>query len=217
VAVATFELIRPLTLLNLQLLRTLEHPKGSLFETGYSDKLSKYKFLRTLTDLIARPVMPNDEKTDYLTTQAVADFLSIHNKTSIDGIIFPSVQSPSKGRNIVLFHKASLVEKREFPEGTNIFCQSNSLSDDQTVPDFHVFEELPEPSRAEKVSPIHYWNDVFHFHPHLAWKQAETREATLRVNVDKISIHQIKDVGFNVQEFDVKRTQTTKHGRSEPL
>lgn len=212
VAMATFELIRPLNLLNLQLLQKLEHPKGSLFDPGYSHKLTKYKFLRTLTDLISRPVMPHDENSDYLTTQAVADFLSMYNKTNVDGIIFPSVQSPDKGRNIVLFHKASLVEKRELPRGTDIYCQSTSFEDDQWLFDFHVLESLPEELQDEKPTPIH-WLEAFDSHPHyFQRKQIKSRDPTLRVNTGTVMVHQIEAASFSVKTYSVERTQTSKSG-----
>jgi hypothetical protein len=216
VAIATFELIRPLNLLNLQLLQRLEHPQGSLFEPGYSNKLSRFQFLRTLTDLIARPVMPQDESTDYLSTQAVADFLSMNGKTSVDGIIFPSVQIPSVGRNIVLFHRSSLVEKRELPKGTNIYCQSTSLEDNQWVPEFHVFEELPDESKDDSATPIH-WTGIFPGYHEFRPDQAETREPALRAKIEKISVHQIKAASFTEQRFNVGRTQTKRDRRFELL
>lgn len=212
VAIATFELIRPLNLLNLPLLQRLEHPEGSLFEPGYSSKLGRFEFLRALTDLIARPVMPQDESTDYLTTQAVADFLSMNGKTTVDGIIFPSVQSPSEGRNIVLFHKSSLVEKRKLPKGTDIYCQSTSFEDDQWVQEFHVFEELPEQSKDDSPTSMHSVG-LFPVHHGFPPGQVETREPTLRVKIEELSVHQIKAASFTEQRFDVERTQTTKDKR----
>lgn len=214
VAIATFELIRPLNLLNLPLLQRLEHPEGSLFEPGYSNKLGRFDFLRALTDLIARPVMPQDESTDYLTTQAVADFLSMNGKTTVDGIIFPSVQSPSEGRNIVLFHKSSLVEKRKLPKGTDIYCQSTSFEDDQWVPEFHVFEELPEKPKDDSLTSLHSVG-LFPLQHGFPPDQVETREPTLRVKIEELSVHQIKAASFTAQKFDVGRSQTTKDRRFE--
>ncbi|MGQ7274924.1 RES domain-containing protein [Marinobacter sp. V034] len=214
VAIATFELIRPLKLLNLPLLQRLEHPEGSLFEPGYSNKLARFEFLRTLTDMIARPVMPQDESTDYLTTQAVADFLSMNGKTTVDGIIFPSVQSPSEGRNIVLFHKSSLVEKRELPKGTSVRCQSTSWEDERWVPEFHVYEELPEEPKDDSPTPMHL-TGIFPSYHAFPPDKAETREPTLRAKIEKLSVHQIKAASFTAQRFDVGRTQTTKNPKLE--
>lgn len=214
VAIATFELIRPLNLLNLPLLQRLEHPEGSLFEPGYSNKLARFEFLRALTDLIARPVMPQDESTDYLTTQAVADFLSMNGKTNVDGIIFPSVQSPSEGRNIVLFHKSSLVEKRKLPKGTDIYCQSRSFEDNQWVTEFHVFEELPEQSKDDTPNSIHSFG-LFPVHHGFPTDRVETREPTLRVKMEELSVHQIKAASFTKQRFDVERTKTIRDKRFE--
>jgi hypothetical protein len=212
VAIATFEIIRPLNLLNLPLLQRLEHPEGSLFEPGYSNKLARFQFLRTLTDLIARPVMPQDESTDYLTTQAVADFLSMNEKTSVDGMIFPSVQSLSEGQNIVLFHKSALVAKRELPKGTDIYCQSTSFEDDQWVPEFHVYEELPEKSEDDSPTSMHSVG-LFPGNQGFTPDQIETREPALRAKIEELSVHQIQAASFTEQRFDVGRTQTTKDRR----
>ena len=158
--------------------------------------------------------MPQDENTDYLTTQAVADFLSMNGKTNVDGIIFPSVQSPSEGRNIVLFHKSSLVEKRKLPKGTDIYCQSRSFEDDQWITEFHVFEELPEQSKDDTPNSIHSFG-LFPVHHGFPTDRVETREPTLRVKMKELSVHQIKAASFTEQRFDVERTQTTGNKRFE--
>jgi RES domain len=60
------------------------------------------------------PVVPQLRDRDYLTTQAIADFLATHRSLQLDGIIFPSAQRSkgphgASGRNVTLFNKASMV------------------------------------------------------------------------------------------------------------
>lgn len=60
--------------------------------------------------------MPDLAESGYLITQAIADFLATHEELNLDGILFPSVQvqqDTSPGQNVILFHKASGVERLE--------------------------------------------------------------------------------------------------------
>ncbi len=76
-------------------------------------------------------------------TQAIADFLSSQCSPSIDGIIYPSVQVAGQAKNIVLFHKASVVEKVAIPEGTKFSV--STLQDYEGGPEveYSVSEEVP--------------------------------------------------------------------------
>ena len=118
-----------------------------------------------------------------LTTQALAVFLSMSGKTSVDGINYPSVQSPSEGRNIVFFHISSLVEKMKLPKGTDISCQLTSFEDDQLVPEFHVFEELPEQSKDDSPTSMHSVS-LFPVHRGFPSDQVKTRGPALSVKVE---------------------------------
>lgn len=76
----------------------------------YSARLELAKFLRSLTEHMTRPVMPDNEAMDYLPTQATADSLSTGSELELDGILFSSVQAESQGKNVLLFHEAALVD-----------------------------------------------------------------------------------------------------------
>ena len=112
IAVAQFEIIRKLRLLDLTALSDIR-VTGSFFD------LRLAVFLQSLRGRIARPVMPDDEPLDYLATQAIADFLATEASVPIDGIIFPSEQAGGVP-NVILFHKAARVETMNIPEGTEI-------------------------------------------------------------------------------------------------
>jgi hypothetical protein len=116
VAVARFEIIRPLRLLDLTALSAVAEG-GSVFDPGLAARMERAMFLRSLSQRITRPVMPDDEAFDYLPTQAIADFLATENEPPIDGIVFPSVQAAGDVVNVVLFHKAARVEGIEVPKG----------------------------------------------------------------------------------------------------
>jgi hypothetical protein len=126
VAVARFEIVRPLRLLDLTALNEVRI-KGSIFDPQFADRLEHAMFLRSLCQRITKPVMPDDEAFDYLPTQAVADFLATEAKIPLDGIIFPSVQAAGNALNIVLFHKAARVEMIDIPHGTEISSRTGRM------------------------------------------------------------------------------------------
>ncbi|NHR08534.1 RES family NAD+ phosphorylase [Chromobacterium haemolyticum] len=124
IALAAFEVIRPLRLLDLRRLATVELPAGtSLFDATTRSATQRRDFLRTLGNRLSAPVMPELQNRDYLVTQAVADYLAAHRTLNVDGIIYPSAQSrhPDElpaGDNIVLFRKACDVSEAEGSHAT---------------------------------------------------------------------------------------------------
>jgi len=159
VAIARFDIIRPLRLLDLTAFDGLVTP-GSIFDPGYIRALEKAGFLGTLGQRLSRPVMPNDQALEYLATQAVADVLATDRKMNLDGLIFPAVQAAGDGRNVVLFHKAARVKQRDVPEGTTIDVRLASQDDDGWHRDYSVIEKTaaavkpePEPPRLKSAVP----------------------------------------------------------------
>ena len=102
VVVGEFELLRPVRLLDLDALVKV-HVKGSYFDPDYSIQTNRAAFLKRLVDEVSRPVMPQDEATEYLQTQAVAKYLAEKSCPPLDGILFRSSQIGKPGRNLVLF------------------------------------------------------------------------------------------------------------------
>jgi hypothetical protein len=101
---------------------------GSLFDEAHRRWLKRAHFLRGLSWRLSKPVLPNDQPTEYLPTQAIADFLATAEcpPLPLDGIVYPSVQAGYTGPfersnrimfggyrkenfNVVLFHKAATV------------------------------------------------------------------------------------------------------------
>jgi hypothetical protein len=141
VLIGRFEVIRPLRLLDLQALEFLDDEKGSFFDEDYVRRLRRGEFLRGLSWLVSKPVMPDDQPRDYLPTQAVADFLATAVDLPLDGMIYRSVQFGGRrrshprpifggirdGRNVVLFHHAARVQPLDIPEGTDISVSDGAL------------------------------------------------------------------------------------------
>jgi hypothetical protein len=114
VMMGKFNILRELRLLDGEALKSV-FIKGSIFDSAYIGKLERAKFLGGLSDRITRPVMPSDEPSDYLVTQAIADYLA--SEVKLDGIVYPSVQVDGTNRNIVLFHHSTRVREMDLPPG----------------------------------------------------------------------------------------------------
>ena len=116
VAVARFDILRPLRVLSLGDIFTAS-AEVSMFDKAHTVLREKTAFLRTLAKLLSRPVVPADQDLDYIPTQAIADFLATQNDPSLDGIAFPTTQIVSSEQNVALFHKAARVENLDVPNG----------------------------------------------------------------------------------------------------
>ena len=160
VVAAKFELLRSVQLLDLDALENV-YTTGSYFDPDLGERASRAVFLRKLATLISQPVMPQDEATEYLATQAIAEFLANKQQPRLDGITFRSSQSGDGGHNVVLFNHARTVEPYTPPPGTEIWTHippdgSGYGSDD----DIHVVERRPPDQTSEETNasgdgPLH--------------------------------------------------------------
>jgi hypothetical protein len=211
VAVARFEITRPLKLLDLT---TLDFVivKGSIFDPDYIHRLERAAFLSKLSQRITKPVMPDDEAFEYLATQAIADFLSTESDPKIDGIIFPSVQVAGTSLNIVLFHKAAKVENLDLPEGTELRAQLYQMYEDGPEPEYSVTEEVPP--KEENADDDDTDDGFFEFSNMnlslISQYDSDYRETTLKIDTDNIWVHTINSVQFSSQNFQVKRRRWEK-------
>jgi hypothetical protein len=209
VAVARFDIIRPIRLLDLAALSSVS-ARVSIFEPGSAKHLERASFLRTLTERMTRPVMPDDEAFDYLPTQAVADFLATENDPALDGIIFPSVQAAGDALNVVLFHKAARVADLDLPEGTEISAGTRMNGEDGWERIYTVYETVP-PLKEKDAADNHSGA----FSPTLFIDAArdistDPRDPTLRIDLDSIKVHLVNKVQFDCTEYDVHRSRSTK-------
>ena len=203
VAVARFDIIRPLKLLDLTALGDV-HETGSIFDPGYAYRLGRMMFLQKLSSKMARPVMPDDQESDYLSTQAIADYLATEGKVRLDGIIFPSVQVNGAGLNVVLFHKAARCREMEFPEGTEFDVQNytsyeDAPESDYCVPDYCVIEEIPpEKEKVEDDKPRPDLNNY------------DDRKETLSVDPASLRVHIVDAIEISTTDSQVERHRRTK-------
>jgi hypothetical protein len=201
VLVGRFHIIRQLRLLDLAALSSITE-SGSIFDPTYSCRLERARFLRNLEGWITRPVMPDDETTEYLATQAIADFLATNNVPTVDGIIFNSVQAGGAGTNVVLFHGAAKVEKLDLPSGSKVSAHTGFMTEDGWEEEYDVFEEVP---KNDFTPPTLRFG---------SFGATKTRPTTLRVDVESLTVHDILAVQFTTREIKVRRHRT-EGGRSK--
>jgi hypothetical protein len=210
VAVAQFEIIRKLRLLDLTALSDVR-VAGSICDFGLAGKVDGAVFLRSLSRRITPPVMPDDGPLEYLATQAIADFLATEASVPIDGIIFPSVQAAGDVFNVVLFHKAARVEAMNVPVGTEISASTGRWREDGWVEDYEVFEKVL-PLHNEKNEQEPEWPDLAAIAEAMPLdpRDADWRDASLRIMSESIEVHRVKRVEFATDEFTVKRHRREK-------
>jgi len=202
VLVGRFEIIRPLRFLDLEAMRSIR-AKGSIFESSFVRALEKTAFLDTMSARITRPVMPDDEASEYLVTQAIADYLATRTDPALDGIIYsPAQQSGKAKRNVVLFHKSARVESVPLPKHTEISANVTEHDEDGVRPDYSVF--VRKPPEKEKTKPSHQ----FLAGEPYSGVRYDARDPALRIDLSSLKVYHIESVKFSGHDFPVRRHET---------
>ena len=130
IALIALETVRPLRLLNFNLLDIARHRDSlSYFQEDFKEQVELRVFLHRLHRLIANPIASGNES-DYLITQVMAEYLAHVCQHELDGIQFRSVQK-SDGNNIVIFSVSSFRESDRFP--IRYVAGSLELHETQTI------------------------------------------------------------------------------------
>jgi hypothetical protein len=190
VLVGQFSITRNLRLVNLdELARIKPNSKLSLFNPEAVRQYSRRDFLANLTHRLTQPVMPEMEDQSYIITQVIADYLATNKELDVDGIFFKSAQvsgheQDHPGRNVVLFHKASRVERAEsqFREGRYATLMEHEEE--------HTY-----------MSPSFYWDGKDPMERRHGWEDGDQRELALNLDLTSMEIRTIKAVSY-VSEKD---------------
>nr|WP_314542597.1 RES family NAD+ phosphorylase [uncultured Massilia sp.] len=197
--VAQFAVIRPFQLLNLSLLSQVRlHSQASLFHPDSKRHFQRYAFLRELSRRMVRPVMPESEEHNYLITQVVADYLAMHPRIPLDGIIYPSVQlgadaQVATGENVVLFHKAA----------TAIAADADANTAEAELYDYEDYDD-DTPASVRPLQPTILYHDAL---PplHAFLRYSSNRPAPgLKLIRDSIEIHHVRAVDIQTDRVDVR-------------
>ena len=208
VVAAEFKLVRPLKLLDLTELENAVE-KGSIFDPTFKRRLERVAFMKSLSRLLTKPVMPDDEALEYLATQAVSDFLATENDPLLDGILFDSVQSKN-GRNVVLFHKAARIVQMEIPEGTEIVVHSLFDADETPEFDYEVTEETPVKGQHEPMKEELKWRQIQHLAMDDGLPESDARLPSLAIDLETVAVHQIAWAKFEYNNQRVRRRRFEK-------
>jgi hypothetical protein len=202
VLVGRFQIIRPLRLLDLDAMQSIQ-AKGSIFERSYVHDLEKNAFLHTLSETLTRPVLPDDEASEYLVTQAIADYLATRRELALDGIVYPSVQQSGKlKRNVVLFHKSARVEDLGLPKHTRINAYTSEQDEDGIRPDYHVTVTLPPKKEKETQMRPEWLPDPWADYPD---PNRDTRKAALRIELPSLTVKHVESISIVSEKFSVRR------------
>ena len=166
---ARFDLVRPVRLLDFDLLEEIE-ARCSHFDPDYDQKQERAAFLRAFGRRIAQPVMPDDEAFGYLPTQIVADYLAQRLDPAIDGMLYRSTQTGGKGRNVVLFNRTSRVERHD------VAHPAQPLRDFPPGPLDALLDDAPAPIPRE-------WPPL---------DGNDNRDVTLRIAMDSVQVSDIR-------------------------
>jgi len=132
------------------------------------------------------------EEDGYLITQAVADYLSMDASLQLDGIMFPSVQhgdaAASTGANIILFHKASEVDRA---------TRDAANWSDFTLYEFDEDRAWLKPRLATKSAPL--------FERTL--RRLAIPTAALELDRDDIIIHRVTGVSVRTEATAVNHVR----------
>ena len=154
VIIGKFNVIRSVKLLDLGALANA-YVNTSYFDSKFLELKSRTAFLKRLVNEISRPVVPRDEGIEYLATQVVAEFLAHKASPTVDGIIFPSSQTEGKGKNVVLFSHARMVEAYDLPLDSTIEVSfpSGSPEDYEDMLSEAIFVDETVPSTPSGGEP----------------------------------------------------------------
>jgi hypothetical protein len=208
VALARFDVLRPLRLLDCEALDRLAE-RASPFDPEFVKKRDRAHFLRSFSDQIARPVLPGDEALGYVPTQVVAENLAQRVMPPIDGILYKSTQRGSALGNVMLFSRSARVAP--FPHHSHyietlirtVDVDSEDFDDSITISVKEIgaicppepLDLLDGPARPAPIEPL---PETF-AQPDLD----DERQVTLRLNPGSIAIHFIRGTEYDRPERHV--------------
>lgn len=195
--VGKFEFIRPIRVLDLTVFDESAEAV-SMFHPNFDEIIVKRAFLSDFHSEIRKPVLPRDEDIDYVPTQTVAEYLANKFEPSLDGLIFSSVQTDGKGRNIVIFNHAALIQdsfkdvgdSKDAPKKKGYFWGDSFVISD--------LEYLVQPQENE--DPLIFLDGRMDDAPALQ-KRTENNKPSLRLVKDSLEVRKVTAVKYETERF----------------
>ncbi|WP_323126898.1 MULTISPECIES: RES family NAD+ phosphorylase [unclassified Psychrobacter] len=128
---AEFRSVKTLRLLDLNKLIELKTKNICPFNKNFVEESHKTNFIKNIKYLLSKPASEKD-KSVYLRTQVIFEYLYVKFGNSIHGILFNSVQNDMSGNNFAIFPKCSKVKyfsytSRKVVESTEIISGEYGL------------------------------------------------------------------------------------------
>ena len=199
VLVGRFDLQHELRVLDVEALENVLE-RGSLFDPGFSQRLARAKFLGRLARRIRMPVLPDDEATDYLITQVMADFLAMRRAPEIHGVIYGSAQGTADAFNVALFNASSRVRAAEVVKNASyeVRFSGNDEEIDACVVTTTITPSPPEPPKTTKRGII------FEYVPPDP-ATSDLRPETLVLDRDSLRLHLVKEICVDTDTLSIHR------------
>ena len=222
VVVGKFQLLRSVRLLDLDALAEVSL-EVSYFDPDCAERQGRAAFLRSFVSEISRPVMPQDEALEYLSTQVVAEYLANKVTPRLDGLIFRSSQTGGAGRNLALFNHACGVEPYALPKGTDVEVYIPRLDQEEDRHhEVHIVETVPS-DPPDKVSPTETsrtqagYLGLLEDDGHVEFESRN--DPTLRLDLESIEVLNIESVKYTFDCRAVTRYRETKqdHEAAKPI
>ena len=216
VVTAKFEILNPLRVLDLAALQGV-HIAGSLFDPSFGHRFNRAAFLRRLSERIVAPVMPDDEATDYLVTQVMAEYLAHRVNPSLDGILYPSAQNEPGEQNVVLFHHAARVKIIPQEPDAIVSVKTSEQDEEDVYPSYAILKEL-SPKEPEKAAPRSFdFSDINQGSSSYMDEDYDLRNESLRLDRGTLKVRhidgiQVFETAYNVAQHTWTRSATLGQG-----
>ena len=211
VLIGRFAIERTINLLDLAALSDV-FVEGSVFDPAHARMLQMAVFLERLTNRIVMPVMPDDAASDYIPTQAVADYLSSLTEPSIDGIIYPSAQSNKQKRNVILFHKSSRVQEISTSKDSIVTVELRSDEDFEINYEYEIVA-------IENSEEIKLRKEISDFFPDIDYdflnEKIDPRLITLALRQDSLLVYEVESIKITASTLPVSYRKYTRSNSTQ--
>ena len=197
VAVARFEIIRPLRILTLGNLAFASAPGGIFDEAHAATAEGRLPPSSQQLPLRARRARSPTRRLSPLPSRRR---LPRHRKrAALDGVAYPTTQISASGNNVALFHKASRVEELHPPHGSAI--EATGPIDAEGLYTGFEITQLPssdpqEAARAQRTEDLP------------SWEHTDQRDPALRIDVQSIEVREVTSVEVSTRAHRITRRRS---------
>lgn len=189
-----FKLIGELKVLDLTLLRNI-YDRLSYFDSQFKSKISKIAFLRNFDLEICQPILPGQESLEYISTQALVEYIFYQYKENIGAILYSSSQTNGKGKNIVIKKEACGILKSEKEKNQKVITEEYYHYENWDEMGYLYFKGKRDPKRKDYSQLF----DSFELEDYDIFT-----EPNFKLIVDKLRIHECISIANEYKSCDIR-------------